>query len=223
MSQAGQSATAPPAPVPAPPAAAPAQSATPTAVAVPPATTPAADQVRDTPSLLRRLSLGVIVGSLFVGPAGRADLQLPRLLPAPGRGRHGPAAAGAEDPDQPADRGRHRDQRVPGRRPGAAQPAGHVRPGHDRDRVPGRRGGRGPAGGRERPVRPEPADRRLRHRRSSRPAPTTGRASRSARSTCATPARSSGAPRCPSWTTWSLRMPPAPPTRWTSGSAGSSW
>ena len=100
----------------------------------------------DTPSRLRLLS-----------PRGddhrdrrrrgrRPGVLLPGVLAVPGRGRYRPADPGAADPDQPADRRRDRDQRLPGRRPGAAGAAGRVRPGAEHHRLADR----------PRPRRPSP-------------------------------------------------------------------
>jgi hypothetical protein len=69
VSQASQSApAAPPAPVAAPPTSTPGQVAP--VAAGPPTTAAVAARTRDTPSRLRRLSLAVIVGSVFIGLLG---------------------------------------------------------------------------------------------------------------------------------------------------------
>ena len=129
MSQASQAPAAAVAVQPAPTATAPVASTAPVAVEQP------APRPTDTPRRLRLLSLGVTVVGLVVGAGRRAGLLRPGLSALPGRGRHRPADPGAADPDQPADRRRDRDQRLPGRRAGTAGSAGGVRPGADHRRV----------------------------------------------------------------------------------------
>ena len=78
----------------------------------------------DTPRRLRLLSLGGRWWPASWSVWSAPGVLRPGLLAVPGRGRHRPADPGAADPDQPADRRRDRDQRVPGRRAGAAGAAG---------------------------------------------------------------------------------------------------
>ena len=97
----------------------------------------------DTPSRLRLLTLGVLVAGMLFGVVGALAFAYQAYSLSPRRGQRRPADPGPADPDQPAERRRHRDQRVPGRRARAAGSGPTYDEAIDADRRADRRGRRG--------------------------------------------------------------------------------
>ncbi len=212
-SQPGAAAAAAPVTAPTVPSAPPAPESSPgSAVAGRPAATDRTGRTMDTPRRLRLLSLAVMITGIVVGVVGALVFSFLAYSLVPGRVRHRPADPGAADPDQPADRRRHRDQRVPGRRPGAAGAAGRVRPGAEHDRRADRRGRPGSARRRRGARRPQPAGRQLRRRHRAGPGQQPAGTCRSGPSTCGRRAANCAARRCRSWTAWSAPTPTGRPT-----------
>ena len=89
---------------------------------------PAHDQAGDVDAAAARwLSTGLVVTGLVVGLIGALTFAFLTYSLARANDGHRAADPGAEDPDQPARRGRDGDERLPGRRPGAAGPARGLR------------------------------------------------------------------------------------------------